>query len=363
MQKAYRNHRLLILNTASFFTIGLLLSYLLDHIAYALLSLGIGALLGWLGETLLKALKIPERRYLRVTLIFLIAEALLFIYGGIPAIGAYGIVHPIRLPIEMEPDTIGHPGKEITFQTRDGLTIAGWYYPSNNGAAIVTVHGLNGNRTHPIHQAKILVDNGYGVLTFDLRAHGESGGQLFTGMMDIGLDVQGAVDFIQSQPEVDQDRIGALGLSVGANAILFASAQGAPIQALIADGTGMARTEDALEPMLPEIRPVFFGTPLNRNYHLFIDVFSQKPPPPPVKEIVPKIAPRPILFIAGEAEWLEPALAQRYAVAAGENASVWLAPGATHLSAIFDHPKEYGQRMLSFYDEYLLGDESTDHNE
>jgi hypothetical protein len=147
-----------------------------------------------------------------------------------------------------------------------------------------------------------------------------------------------------------------LPLTTNTNAILFAAAHGTPIQALIADGTGMARTEDALEPMLPEIRPLFFGTPLNRNYHLFIDMFSQKPAPSPIKEIVSKITPRPILFIAGEDEWLEPALAQRYAATAGESASVWLVSNAIHLSAIFDHTEEYEQRMLSFYDENLLGD-------
>lgn len=353
MREYYLRHRLLIVNTCAFLTVGILLSWLFHQVAYALLSLVLGGLLGWLGEWLQKALKVSEGRVLRWTLIVLLAEALLFIYVGMPAIGAYGAAHPVRHPIEIESDVVGRMAKEATFRTQDGLTLTGWYYAPQNGAAVIVAHGLNANRTQGIHQVRMLVEAGYGVLAIDLRAHGESQGRLFAGTTDVGLDVQAAAEYLQSKPEVESGRIGGLGLSVGANAVLYAAASGAPLQALIADGTGMARTEDALEPMLPEIRPLFFGTPLNRNYHRFLDLFSGVRAPAPLKEIVAEIAPTPVLFIAGEGEWLEPALDRRYAAAVGESGSVWLATGSGHLGAIYDHTTVYQQRMLSFYDTYL----------
>lgn len=356
MKALYRKHLLLFLNTAAFLTVGLVLALLYREAGFVFSAVLLGAGLGWIGEHLLQRTGLPDRLQLRGTLVFLLGEALLFVYLGIPILGAWAVVHPVRLPVDLDSGVVGRRAEAVSLTTRDGLILEGWYYPSRNGAAVILVHGLDGNRTHGIHQASILLEEGYGVLMFDMRAHGESAGKRFGGPEAAALDVEAAFRFLVNRQDVPPERIGALGLSAGAGAALYAAADGVPLQAVIAEGVGMAGTADALAPMLPEIRPLFFGIPLNRNYHRFVYLFAGRKPAPPLKEVMAGVDHMPILFIAGGAEWLEPALARRYADRAGEAARLWIAPESTHLRAIYDYPEEYRSRILAFLEPALMGD-------
>src|SRR5437868_1998638 len=66
------------------------------------------------------------------------------------------------------------PAQGARFTTRDGLRLAGWFVPPRNGATVVLVHGLGQGRQGLLPEAGVLLEAGYGVLLFDLRAHGES---------------------------------------------------------------------------------------------------------------------------------------------------------------------------------------------
>jgi hypothetical protein len=60
----------------------------------------------------------------------------------------------------------------VTLTTKDGLSIAGWYVPSRNRAALIVFPGRDG----PVPHARMLVRHGYGVLLLDRRGEGESDG-------------------------------------------------------------------------------------------------------------------------------------------------------------------------------------------
>ncbi|GAB2640709.1 hypothetical protein GCM10027270_31660 [Nocardioides ginkgobilobae] len=82
-------------------------------------------------------------------------------------------------------------------------------------------HGWGGSRWTTREQAARFLDAGYGVLSFDQRGFGESGGQAHVMNPDFeGKDVQGLVDLVSELPWVIQDapgdpRIGAIGGSYG----------------------------------------------------------------------------------------------------------------------------------------------------
>ena len=116
----------------------------------------------------------------------------------------------------------------------------------------------------------------------------------------------------------------------------------------------MGRTEDALGPMLPEVKPFFFNTPLNWMYYRMISLFGGIPPGPPIKEIIPQIAPRPIFLIAAGKDPIEAGINRRYYKLAGENAQLWIIPDVVHLGGFLTHHDEYMQRMLAFFDRYLI---------
>lgn len=108
--------------------------------------------------------------------------------------------------------------------TADGVTLAGRYVPSTNGAAVIVRHGSGSQRTATEAQAAVLAAHGYGVLQVDARGHGNSAGTA----MDLGWwgesDTAAAVDLLASRPDVEPGRIGVLGLSMGGEEAVVAAA-------------------------------------------------------------------------------------------------------------------------------------------
>lgn len=130
----------------------------------------------------------------------------------------------------------GLPYRDVEFRTGDGVRLSGWYVPSRAGAAVVLVHGAGSTRSSVLDHAVVLGRAGYGVLLFDARGHGRSGGRA----MDFGwygdADIAAAVTFLQAEPDVDDERIAAVGMSMGGEEAIGAAAGDARIKAVVAEG-------------------------------------------------------------------------------------------------------------------------------
>jgi hypothetical protein len=79
-------------------------------------------------------------------------------------------------------------------------------------------------------------------------------------------------------------------------------------------------------------------------------------PARPLIRLVEEIAPRPILFISSNTA-PEPFTNRRLQDHAGATAQLWELPDTPHVGGMFAHPEEYKQRMISFFDDALLGTE------
>jgi fermentation-respiration switch protein FrsA (DUF1100 family) len=315
----------------------------------------VGALIGWGSEIVFDKLFKSPKLYLRRMLIMVLSEVLLILYIFLPLYRAYQITHPARYPVMIKPSDLEASCEAITIPTTDGVHLAGWYIPSRNGAAIIAIHGSNGNRTHMLHHAEILAQHGYGVLLFDLRAHGESGGSYFPFAND-SADVLAAVAYLQSRPEVDPQRIGGIGLSLGAMVIIQGAARAQAIQAVIADGADATKLDDYF-PLPPQYQVMGFMIPEIWMTDRFLGLFSGVPATA-MKELVPTIAPRPILFIStgqDDEQFINP----RFFELGGPTAQLWELPDTGHTGGIFAHPEEYTQHMLSFFDTNLLNKTKT----
>ncbi|MBN1658310.1 MAG: alpha/beta fold hydrolase [Anaerolineae bacterium] len=352
-----KKHRVLVINLIYCAVIGATFGFLSGNLLpWLLAGAAIGALIGLVAEALFKGMGIPPHRHLRGLLLILLVEALVVLYFVVPAYNAWFTVHPARTAISLTPASAGLAYEEVSLMTRDGLRLKAWSIPSRNGAAVIAVHGHSGNRSHTLLHARALAEAGYGVLAFDMRAHGESEGAKFATGWDSDLDVLAAVEYLETRADVEPGRIGALGLSAGATAVIYAAASTERIQAIVADGTPLGATADTLQPILPELRPFFFMTPANWVEQEMIERFSGYPGARPIKEHVPLIAPRPILFIAAGNDWLESAVARRYHSLASPQAKIWIVPGANHLEGIATYPEEYAARLRSFFDAHLPAD-------
>jgi alpha-beta hydrolase superfamily lysophospholipase len=105
----------------------------------------------------------------------------------------------------MTPVDYGLNYQEISFTTSDGLTLQGWYIPSANGAAVILTHHMASNRVGVLETAYMLARNGYGVLLFDLRAHGESQGEVLPFGGAEAEDIVAAAAYLQSREDIDPD--------------------------------------------------------------------------------------------------------------------------------------------------------------
>jgi alpha-beta hydrolase superfamily lysophospholipase len=92
-------------------------------------------------------------------------------------------------------------------------------------------------RVNRTPEATRLQQQGYGVLLFDLRNHGESEGNLTSlGLYEV-RDVQAAVKYVLSRPEVNSDGIALLGDSMGAATVLQALPSLPDVKAVVAVGS------------------------------------------------------------------------------------------------------------------------------
>jgi hypothetical protein len=286
------------------------------------------------------------RRYLRR---FLIALAGLVVALELVAPVGIGFVatHKARSPVT--PVDLGRPHEEVSFQTADGLTLAGWYVSSQNGAAVIAFPGRSG----PVDHARMLVRHGYGVLLFDRRGEGDSEGDFNAFGWGGDEDLLAALAFLRQRPDVDPDRIGGLGLSVGGELLLQTAAETDDLKAVVADGAGYRSIREQLA------APGAGKWLLLPNYGLTtgaIAVFANEGPPASLDELVGRIAPRSIFLVyadpgAGGEEHLNPV----YVDAAGEPKTVWRIPGAGHTGGLDARPREYEARVITFFERTLLG--------
>ena len=140
------------------------------------------------------------------------------------------------------PPTSGAPYEEVEFTTSDGLLLKGWYIRSQNGAAVISFPG----RAASQKRAKVLARHGYGVLLFDRRGEGESEGDPNLFGWQGERDVHAAVAFLQSRPDVDPERIGGIGLSVGGEMMIEAAAESSALKAIVSEGASGRSVRDEL---------------------------------------------------------------------------------------------------------------------
>ena len=318
-------------------------------------GLVLGAVFGLANEALFNQARLLARWYKLRTVILVLSEVLLVIYVVIPAYGAYHATHPFRVPVASSPASLGMAYEEAAMPSADGVTLRGWYVPSRNGAAIIALHGSDGNRDQLLWHTQALAEQGYGVLLFDLRAHGQSGGTVFP-VTNASPDVKAAVAYLRTRKEIDPERIGAVGLSLGAHVILQAAAEDTSLKALVADGAS-TNTMDDLLPLPSQYRLMVVAAPMWWMTDRMTEMMSGVPAKPFIV-LVGKIAPRPILFISSNQE-PEPFMNRRLYERAGATAQLWELPDTGHVGGIFAHPKEYKQRLISFFDAALLDQKSA----
>jgi hypothetical protein len=129
------------------------------------------------------------------------------------AIGWYASEQVIHPPEDEGAVSPAVSTESVTFTSRDGIKLAGWFVRGTNGSTVILAHGRGTDHRPMLADAELLSANGFSVLLFDFRYRGESEGDAQTLGAKETWDVESAVDYLKTRSDVDASRIGVHGNS------------------------------------------------------------------------------------------------------------------------------------------------------
>jgi pimeloyl-ACP methyl ester carboxylesterase len=221
-----------------------------------------------------------------------------------------------------------------TLVTEDGVPIEAIHLPGPRDLAIVVAHGFTLSWQRPnVWRIANRFNRTAGVLTFDFRGHGRSGGLSTLGDREIrDLDV-----VIAYARELGYQRVAAVGFSMGASIVLRHAGLIGGLDAVVSvSGPGrwyyrgterMRRVHMAVEHRL--------GRYVTRRWlKTRISHEGWKLVPVAPAEAAALISPVPLLIVHGDKDlYFPPEHARQLYMAAKEPKELWLLPGMAHAEA------------------------------
>jgi len=156
---------------------------------------------------------------------------------GLSGFATYRILFPPKLAETIDPSSfLLQNYLSLPFRSKEGTPIEGWFIPSVRGAPVIFLcHGYRSNRSELLTLASNFQENGYPLFIFDFRGHGTSPFHITTLGNKEAVDLLSAVEMITARSDVDPDRVGVWGVSLGAYVALSAAVSSEKIRALVLD--------------------------------------------------------------------------------------------------------------------------------
>ena len=233
------------------------------------------------------------------------------------------------------------------FTASDGVDLEGWYRPSRNGASVLMISGGGGNRRSTLRHAKMLVRHGYGVLVYDPRGTGNSEGTINSYGWGWEKDADAAIDFLATRADVEPGRIGALGLSTGADMAIDVAGR----RSDVARRRRRRLRRDRLRGHQGvHRRPARPRQPMWVLFKAIEVIQGRSGPEASLADQIARTRAPNLLISAGKAEkeWGE-----LYDRAGGARSELWYLPKAGHTAALRQYPEAYEQRVVAFLDRNL----------
>jgi pimeloyl-ACP methyl ester carboxylesterase len=216
-------------------------------------------------------------------------------------------------------------------RTADGVRLDAAHDPGPGDLAIVIAHGFTGTWRRPAtRRVADVFSERAGVISFDFRGHGRSGGASTVGDREV-LDVKAAVDWAR---ELGYARMATVGFSMGASIVVRHAGLHSGLSAVVAisgpsrwyyKGTvQMRRVHWIIEQPLGRLvsRMVLRTRISNGGWPVV---------PEPPDALVAHIAPVPLLVVHGDADHYFPVEhGERLYEAAAEPKELWLERGYGH---------------------------------
>jgi dipeptidyl aminopeptidase/acylaminoacyl peptidase len=236
----------------------------------------------------------------------------------------------------------------VTIHSTTGAIISGRFFPGRTHATIILSHGYGATQEQLLPWASFLHQAGFNVLTYDMRGVGRSSGSITLGALE-RRDLISVVDYLVSRPDVDKEKIGALGFSLGGATTIMAAAQDIRIKAVV-DDSGYADIRhwfkaSIVEALRHATDPFSVLSLQMIQWRTGIDADTLRP-----AARIALISPRPVLIIQGTAdETLPPSNSIENYRAARQPKDLWLVPGAGHGQTLQKEGAVYVRRVVAFF--------------
>ncbi len=221
-----------------------------------------------------------------------------------------------------------------TLVTEDGVPIDAIHLPGTGDLAIVVAHGFTLSWQRPnVSRIANRFNQMAGVLTFDFRGHGRSGGLSTLGDREI-RDIDVVLAWAR---QLGYTRVAAVGFSMGASAVLRHAGLIGGLDAVVSVSSPGRWYYRGTEPMrrvhyAVEHRIGRFVT--QRWLKTRISPEGWKLVPVPPAEAAAQISPVPLLIVHGDKDhYFPPEHARQLYTAAREPKELWLMPGMGHAEA------------------------------
>jgi fermentation-respiration switch protein FrsA (DUF1100 family) len=238
----------------------------------------------------------------------------------------------------------------VRIPTSESDFIVGWIIRGEARlGAVLLLHGVRANRLEMLERAKFLARAGYSVLLIDLPGHGESSGEKISFGARESAGVAVAMNYLHR--ELPGERIGVIGVSLGAASLVLSQPQPAP------DAVVLESMYPTIEEATEDRLAIRFGAAgaklaplLYWQLRLQIGVSAKDLRP------IDKIAALgcPLLIASGTKDrhttWSE---SQRIYSAALAPKELWAVEGAAHVDLYRYAPAEYERRILEFFSRYI----------
>lgn len=306
----------------------------------------------------------PRRgRRARLLIFVLLGVALLtlVVFAAIPPLIIRGMVdRHVTFGETWTAEAFDLSAERLVLTTRDGLQVVAYeVYPEAPNAVVIFLSGIhNPSVTAFFGHARLLQGAGYASILLEMRAHGESEGDVIAlGYKEV-LDVQAVVDYIRAEGRYAGTPIVVYGLSMGGAVAINAIGQIPEIDGLVSLSAYSAWDEVFVDNMgLPE--------PLASLQRPFVRLYTTLKYGADTRSITPReqiqrLNGRPALLIHSRGDSQVPyASFERLMAVAPDHVETWVREGDLHFivqPGSFLTPEEdgeYAARILDFLNRHF----------
>jgi len=240
---------------------------------------------------------------------------------------------------ERDPFTTPDGYVDVRFTTEDGLALHGWFIPARgvepgaHAPAIIHTHGNAGHIKNHAAFSRFLRDYGFHVLVFDYRGYGRSD-DAWINRASLVTDTRAAYTYLRARPDVDPDRIGIFGHSLGGQPALQFAAREPAVRAVATLST-FSSWEGVAHDFAPVLGPLLM--------HEGLDAV----------DAVGDLGDRPYWIGHGGSDFIVDArhapILARAAQDAGIEHELHTYPNGNHISLLWTHP-ECAESIAAFFE-------------